>query len=153
MRPFENKEEAYNWCIREGNIIFQEESNEERARANLQIADEYLKNAKNCAAQKSWNTAYTLFYDSLHLLVEALLILERVKSRNHQCLFTYLCVKHPELELNWDFFEKVRTKRNGINYYGTPVTERDWKEAALEFQLNIDLFKRKIKEQLEKVIS
>jgi hypothetical protein len=89
-----------------------------------------------------------MYYDVLHQLAEVFIRFEKVKVRNHLCLFAYLVVKHPELELNWDFFEKVRTKRNGINYYGTLVTEKDWKEVALEFQLNIKLLKENIEEKL-----
>ena len=48
-----------------------------------------------------------------------------------------------------DLEKKVRTKRNGIHYYGTLVTEQDWKEVALEFQLNINLLMKKIEGKLE----
>ena len=78
-----------------------------------------------------WSSAYKLHYDALHELVGAFLRFDKIKSDNHQCLFAYLCEKHLELEFNWDFFEKIRTKRNGINYYGKPVTYEDWKEVAL----------------------
>jgi hypothetical protein len=90
-----------------------------------------------------------MYYDVLHQLVEAYLRFENIKVKNHLCLFVYLCVKHSELELNWDFFEKVRTKRNGIQYYGSLVTEKDWKEVTLEFDLTISLLKRKIEEKIK----
>ena len=85
----------------------------------------------------------------IHQLVESLLIFDKVKSTNHQCLFASLCVKHPELELSWDFFEKIRTKRNGMNYYGAPVQDKDWKEVGLQFELYINLLTKEIKKRLE----
>lgn len=150
MRPFETVEEAYDFCISEGSILPTEEADKERIEASLRIAEEDIQSANDAIAKKRWNSAYKMYYDVLHQLVEALLKLEKVKIKTHLCLFAYLCVKHPELELSWDFFEKVRTKRNGINYYGTPVTEKDWKEVALHFQLYVDLLKRNISEKLKR---
>jgi len=56
------------------------------------------------------------------------------------------------MELDWGFFEKVRTKRNGLSYYGTPVAEKHWKEVALQFQLYLKLLKKKLQERLKPVL-
>lgn len=148
MRLFKNEEEAYNWCTAEGNLRIQEEINLEKIKFNLLIAEEFLESAKDSLVKKRWNAAYTDYYDALHLLVESFLIFDRIKSSNHLCLFVCLCVKHPELELSWDFFEKVRTKRNGISYYGAPVSEKDWKEIKVQIELYINLLKKEIEKKL-----
>ena len=83
------------------------------------------------------------------ILVESYLCFDRIKSLNHQCLFAYLCIKYPELELSWEFFEKIRTKRNGINYYGQPVTSEDWKEVELQFKLYISTIKKEIEKKIK----
>ncbi len=149
MRQFETVEEAYDLCISEGNIIPSSEIDEARIKSSLQIAEEDLQSAKDAVAKKRWNSGYKNNYDVLHQLVETFLKFEKIKVKNHLCLFAYVCVKHPELELDWDFFEKVRTKRNGINYYSTPVSEKDWNEVSLQFQLYINLFKKQIEEKLK----
>ncbi len=148
MRQFETVTEAYDLCLVDGNIIPRDDVDEDIIKSCLSIAEEDLQSAQDSITKKRWNSAYKMYYDVLHQLAEVFLRFEKVKVKTHLCLFAYLCVKHPELEFNWDFFEKVRTKRNGINYYGTLVGEKDWKEIALEFQLNINLFKDKIKEKL-----
>jgi len=150
MRQFETVEEAYDVCLSEGNIIPSSEVDEARIKASLNIAEEDLQSAQDAVAKKRWNSAYKNNYDVLHQLAEAFLRFERIKVKNHHCLFVYICVKHPELELDWDFFEKVRTKRNGIQYYSNPVSDKDWKEVSLQFQLYINLFKKKIEEILKK---
>ena len=142
------QEEAYDKCVADGNIIFNLEPETDRIKAMLKIAEEQLEAAKSLVQKKLWNSTYKMYYEVLHLLVETFLLCDQVKSRNHLCLFAYLCQKYPQLEFDWNFFEKVRTKRNGITYYGNPVDGLDWKEAALQFQLYIDLLKRKIKEKL-----
>jgi hypothetical protein len=51
--------------------------------------------------------------------------------------------------LNFDFFEKIRTKRNGINYYGTPLTQEDWKSIEMNFTLYYNLIKQSIEKKIE----
>jgi len=149
MRPFETVEEAYDVCVSDGNIIPTQDIDRDKIRASLRTADEDILNAKDATDKKRWNSAYKAYYDVLHQLVEAFLKFENIKIKTHLCLFAYLCVKYPELELDWGFFEKVLTKRNGIQYYGNPVIEKDWKEVSLQFQLYIALIKKKIEEKLE----
>jgi len=147
MRSLDTPEEAFKWCTTEGYFHAEKEIEPERAVSNLAIIAECIEQGNDGVKKKLWNSAYLLYYTALHLLVESFLLFENVKSRNHLCLFAYLCVKHPELELDWGFFEKVRSKRNGINYYGTPVTEKDWKEIALQFKLYCKLLQEKVLEK------
>lgn len=153
MPKYLTQNEAFMKCRKEGNIIVIEDVDTEKVKSILNIADadveaaNYIK--KNLPKQSNqWNSVYKLYYDALHELVESFLRFERIKIENHQCLFVYLCEKHPELEFNWDFFEKVRTKRNGINYYGLPINFDDWKEVELQFNLYI----KKLKEEIKKKI-
>ena len=142
-------EEAYSSCQSNGFLIQKEEIDVRKIKTMLNIARESHESAKDDVAKKRFNSSYKNYYDVLHGLVEAYLLFEKVKSTNHQCMFAYLCMKHPELELSWDIFEKMRTKRNGIHYYGTPVTSEDWREVKLQFELYIALLKRRIEEKIE----
>ena len=51
--------------------------------------------------------------------------------------------------LTLNVFEKARTKRNGINYYGIPAAYEDWKEVELQFNLYIKKLKKEILKRLE----
>lgn len=152
MHSFDKPEQAYNWCVAEGQMIRQKEVGYDRVAANLAIAEEYLESAQEDIKKGRWNSTYTLHYDALHLLVESFLLFDHIKSRSHLCLFAYLCNQYPDMELDWGFFEKVRTKRNGLSYYGTPVAEKHWKEVALQFQLYLKLLKKKLQERLKPVL-
>ena len=116
------------------------------AKGDTEAANSIKKNLPRQSNQ--WNSVYKLYYDALHELTESFLCFEKVKIDNHQCLFAYLCENHPELEFSWDFFEKVRTRRNGINYYGTPVSYDDWNEVELQFNLYINKLTCEIKKRL-----
>ena len=89
-----------------------------------------------------WNGVYKLFYDALHELAEAFLHFDKVKIVNHRCLLAYFCEKNNEY--SWEFFEKIRTKRNGIHYYGKPVRFEDWKEVEYQLANYIDSIKKEI---------
>tara|TARA_Y100000310_G_C20682517_1_gene816808 strand:+ start:66 stop:512 length:447 start_codon:yes stop_codon:yes gene_type:complete len=148
MQSFRTVDEAYNYCLTQGSIV-PKNLDSGIIGSSLRIAKEDFETAKDSVKKKRWNSAYKLYYDVLHQLVESFLRFDNIKVKNHLCLFTTICVKHPELELNWNFFEKVRTKRNGIQYYGLNVIEKDFKEVALEFDLTINLLFKIIKEKLE----
>ena len=153
MPEYLNQKEAFLKCKKEGKFIIIEQVDEERIKATLAIAESDVESAnilkKNLLNKsKQWNSVYKLYYDALHELVEAFLRFERIKIDNHQCLFAYLCETHPELDFSWDFFEKVRTKRNGINYYGMPVNFDDWRETELQFNLYIIKLKDEIKKRI-----
>lgn len=154
MPEYLTQKEAFGKCKREGKIIVTEQVDEEKIKATLAIAEGDVESAnilrKNLPkGGNQWNSVYKLYYDALHELAESFLQFDRVKIDNHQCLFAYLCEKYPQLEFSWDFFEKVRTKRNGINYYGTPVDSDDWKEVELQFNLYV----RKLREEIKKKLS
>jgi hypothetical protein len=148
------KDEAFAKCKREGCYIPIERPDVEKIKSTLEISESDLSSAKiikdNITKDgKEWNSVYKLHYDALHELVEAFLRFDKVKSDNHQGMFAYLCEKHPELELDWEFFEKIRTKRNGINYYGTQVNSEDWKELELQFNLHVNRLKEEIGKRLK----
>src|SRR3989338_4441628 len=154
MPEYLTQKEAFGKCKREGKIIIIDQVDEGKIKATLAIAEGDVESAnilrKNLTKNSNqWNSVYKLYYDALHELAESFLQFERVKIDNHQCLFSYLCEKHPQLEFSWDFFEKVRTKRNGINYYGTPVDSGDWKDAELQFNLYIKKLREEIKKKLD----
>lgn len=153
MPKYMTKEEVFSKCERDGRFIQLENIDLEKIRSSFAIAEEDFEAAKslrNLAAKENsrWNSIYKLYYDALHELAEILLRFDRFKSDNHQCLFAYLCEKHPELGLDWDFFEKLRTKRNGINYYGMPITYDDFKEMELWINLSVEILKKAIKKQM-----
>lgn len=139
-------EDAYCDCVSGGKYIPQEKPDINKIQSMLKIADEDFDTAKllNNTKEPKYNTIYKLHYDVLHTLTEALLRFDKIKSSNHQCLFAYLCKNHPDLELDWNFFEKIRTKRNGMQYYGSLVDKRDWKEIELQTYLYIKTIKNSI---------
>ena len=46
-------------------------------------------------------------------------------------------------------FREVRTKRNGINYYGEHVTYNDWKSIEVQIKLYISTLKKEVEKKLQ----
>ena len=119
----------------------------ENAEINLNTAELIKKSIDEQDAR--WMNVYIIYYDSLRIYAEAYLLFKKLKISNHLCLFTCLCVKHQELEFDWNFFEKIRRKRNGINYYGEQITYDGWKEVESQLNLYISVLKKEVKKNLE----
>ena len=146
--------QAYDTCLADGTVIkLNDAVNNDKVRKMLVLVEsnkEIAQKSEKSADKNSitWNTIYNLHYDVLRELVEAFLVFDSVKIVNHKCLFAYLCVNHPELELSWEFFEKVRTSRNGINYYGKLVSYDDFKEIRLQLNLYVSTLRKAIEKKL-----
>jgi|WetSurMetagenome_2_1015567.scaffolds.fasta_scaffold345993_2 uncharacterized protein (UPF0332 family) len=143
--------ETQDKCLREGTIILQDKIDINKIKSMIQIANDDLESAKSLIKNKDpkYGSIYKLYYSVIHQLIEAFLLFDKVKSYNHHCLFSYLCTKHPELDLDWNFFEKLRTKRNGAEYYGSQITEKDWKEVRLQLELYIKTISKEIEGKIK----
>ena len=148
------KENICRICEEEGSFIPLQSIDPEQIESMVSIAildfetvGQWLKNAKKESSQ--WNAIYKLHYDILHELIEAFVRFDKLKVKTHECLFAYLCEKHPEMELHWDFFEKIRTKRNGSIYYGKAISYQDWEEIHVQMILYINTLKKALEEKLK----
>src|SRR3989338_766513 len=146
-------EETYDRCVSEGQILEIEELNLKKAETVLSHKRnefEFLNSSliKSGKEMLSWNFIYRNYYDILHELCEAFLRLDKTKTRTHQALFSYLCMKHPDLELDWNFLEKIRTKRNGIMNYFEDVSYADWKSVEAQIKLYINFITKEIEKKI-----
>ena len=154
MEEFRTAADALRKCELKGSIVPLADVDVEQirsllllARGDQQAAEKVQQGLENNSIL--WNNVYAIYYDSIHKLVDAFLRVHSVSSLNHLCLFAYLCEKHPELELDWGFFEKIRTKRNGIHYYGQKTTSADWKSVELQAKLYIKTLREAVEKKLK----
>ena len=96
-----------------------------------------------------WTFVFREHYESLRGLIEAYLLFEGIEADNHQCKNAYICFKHKELELDWEFLETIRLKRNAINYRGQLLHYEDWNMFKLQFELHINALKKEIDKKLK----
>ena len=96
-----------------------------------------------------WTFVFRDYYESLRGLIEAYLLFEGIEADSHQCKNSYVCFKHAELDLDWEFLETVRLKRNAVNYRGQLLKYDDWKLLKMKFELHINALKREIEGKLD----
>jgi hypothetical protein len=143
-------EDVYESCIADNLIKEISDFEPQKVKDLLENGEIYQEGAIDrakglCKDDKKWMLVFVDWYDALRLYSEALVHLDKKKITNHQCLFAYICTKYSHLELNWGFLERIRTMRNGVNYYGQKITYEIWKKVELQ----ITLYARTIKKVVE----
>jgi hypothetical protein len=148
--------ERYDICLADNNYNRIENIEKARIKNMMQIAlndIEYTKIRELKAdIKKECSTVFKLYYDSLHGLCEAFVIFDKIKVSSHECLFVYLCTKHTELELDLNFLDEIRTKRNGICHYGNPIDANYWNSVKLKMEIYIKTIRKEIEEKLNNEI-
>ncbi len=136
-------------CVKEKNSVDIEliKSLKNMAELSLNFIKKESKNLEKDSTD--WTFVFRDYYETLRALIEAYLLFDKVQVDNHQCNNSYLCIKHPELELNWEFLETVRLKRNAMNYRGQLIKYEDWDKLKLEFDLHISKMSKEIENRLE----
>jgi len=145
-------DKTYKLCMRTGNI--KEKMVDVELIKSLKIVAEqgliFIAAASKEIPKNStnWTFVFRDYYESLRGLIEAYLLFDGIGADNHQCKNAYICFKHSELELNWEFLEIIRLKRNAINYRGQLLKYDDWKQFKLNFELHINALKKEIEKKL-----
>ena len=151
----DNLEETYKICKSSGK--FKEKFIDiELIKSMKDISERGLKFIKDKSKDiikesEDWTFVFRDYYESLRSLIECYLLFEGMEADNHQCKNAYICFKHSELELDWNFLETIRLKRNAINYRGQLLKYDDWKSLKLKFELHINALKKEIEKRLEKI--
>ncbi|MBN2422427.1 hypothetical protein JXB41_04325 [Candidatus Woesearchaeota archaeon] len=149
-------EETYKKCEASGFIKEKNEINIELIKSLKKVAEsglDFIKDKSKTIKKDStgWTFVFRDYYESLRGLIDAYLLFDRIEADRHQCKNAYLCHKYPELELNWEFLETVRLKRNRINYRGETLNYNDWQQFRLQFTLHINKLKEELNKKLEEI--
>jgi hypothetical protein len=150
VRKVKSLEDVYDDCCASGLIREKDIVDYELIRSLLISAEKERMMLKD--AEKVINCNFVLFnlyYDVLRKLISAFLLFERIKSENHQCLNAYLCIKHPDLDIDWKMLETFRGLRNGINYEGKDISRDEWLEQKPCLEVYIRTFVKAVSEKLK----
>ena len=123
-------QQTYKLCVSTGKIK-EKVPDIELIKSLKLVAEEGLRFIKSKAKDipkesTDWTFVFRDYYESLRGLIEAYLLFDGIEADHHQCKNAYLCYKYPELDLNWEFLETIRLKRNAIDYQGRLLKYGDW---------------------------
>ncbi len=146
-------ERTHEFCLRTGSIK-EKSPDRELIKSMRLVAErglEFINNRIRDIPKDSpdWTFVFREHYESLRGLIEAFLLFDGIAAENHQCKNAYICTKHPELDLNWEFLETIRLKRNAINYRGQLLKYNDWKDLKLNFELHISALSKALDTKLK----
>ena len=147
-------DKTYDKCMATGSIKEKNTVDIELIKSLKNVAERGLsfikRESKNLKKDSDdWTFVFRDYYESLRGLIESFLLFYKIEAENHQCKNAYICFKHPELELNWNFLETIRLKRNAINYRGQLLNYEDWDKFKLQFELHINKLKTEIEKRLK----
>ena len=146
-------EKTYKLCMSAGNIR-EKTVDIELIKSLVLVAEHGLRfiNDRSKDIPKDsvdWTFVFRDHYEALRGLIEAFLLFDGIVADNHQCKSAYLCSRHPDLALDWDFLETVRLKRNAVNYRGLLLRYEDWNALKLKFDLHIRALRKELTQKLD----
>ena len=117
-----------------------------RAKSMLKMSKDSL-NILNITSlnEKTMNIIFRELYEGLRQYIDAIGYSKGFKFRTHEAITIFLKENLNEKEISFKF-DKYRKLRNGINYYGNPVSIETVREAIEEIPKII----KKLSEYLEK---
>jgi len=149
----ENLKTAYDQCVDTGSLKKSNEVGIEKAKTLLENAELDIDSLKDAVAlfekKNNFGFLWANHYEIVRQLVAGILLFEKIISDNHKCLYTYICTKHKEWEIDWKTIETMRLLRNGVHYEGRPVSAEIWKEYKLKFQVYIQTFIRILMQKIK----
>ncbi|MFH1212044.1 MAG: hypothetical protein V1659_03905 [Candidatus Woesearchaeota archaeon] len=147
-------EQVYDRCVADGFVTLKDDVDIELAKSLLSSAVSAFERSRKIEQvfekeTKDFSSFLTERYEVLRKLAEAFLLFDKVWLENHQCLFAYLSVKHPELELDWDFFESIRIKTSSVNEFGVFFGREQWNEIKFQLGLYITTLLKAVEEKIK----
>ncbi|MEK6951328.1 MAG: hypothetical protein AABX13_06420 [Nanoarchaeota archaeon] len=97
----------------------------------------------------SWRVIFNAYYDVFRELCDQLMRFKGQKTSNHQGVFAFLILHFPELELDWELVERIRTLRNENKYRGVDISETMWKSIEWTFESYISAVQKRVEELLQ----
>lgn len=131
-----------------------EEDGSEVAGQLLASAQSDLKSLKEITQplekQQNYRLLWSIRYRILQSLAYSIVSLEKVHLSSDECLFSYICVKHEDWEIDWESLEHMRVLEDAIRTDGKAITADTWQQSKLKFELYTQMFVQILTEKLEK---
>ena len=110
-------ESAYDKCVAKGNVIAKDEVDLNKAKSLLDSAKNDLIISQELEKIKVETSSHLFktYYDILRELADSFILFDKITVSSHFCLFAYLVMRHPELELDWNRLDTLRQLSNRIS--------------------------------------
>ena len=127
-------------------LIKKSQNAQERTAQSLELADKFLKSAKNNFKIGEYEVCELISYNALFHYARALLFSKGYIERSHACLFEALVYLYPDSKEIIQKADKLRLERHNLQYSGI-FSGKPAAEYACEFTQEFGIF---AKRQLDK---
>ena len=128
------------WHLCEERFIRKVCEDPERVKSIINRANQRLERANN--TKISENTILFVvedYYEVIKELLVAYLLKSGMRSKNHQCLFSYFYKKHPEYETEIVIISQMSFFRNRLCYYGESIPPEFYEKNKDQFTKIINI--------------
>jgi len=128
------------WQECEKNFIRQVSVDEDKVKSMISLAkerDEFVKSIE--INKKNVSFLFDDYYEIIKELLVALMLKKGMRSKNHQCLFTFFIQEYPSYEAEVNLISQMCFLRNRLDYYGERVEFSYFKENYKSFEEVIKL--------------
>jgi uncharacterized protein (UPF0332 family) len=131
----------WNECKR--NFVRQIEVDKEEINSILKMVELRLKHVKSSNVNNE-NVSFVIegYYEIIKELLVALLLSNGLRSKNHQCLISYLYNKYKEYEAEAYLISRMSYLRNRLDYYGEQIDFGFYEKNKDEFLRIIKLLQK-----------
>jgi hypothetical protein len=147
-------ESTYDECLISGCVTEKKDTDLEAVKSLKEKADTILDSIKEKDKtinkdNADWTLLFKENYDALRLLIDAYLHFDKIIVENDLCKFACICTRNPNFDLNWDFLEHIRLKRDAVDNSGLMMNHNDRRALKLEFELHIHKLREEIGKNLK----
>lgn len=138
--------ELINWGECERNFIRHCEPDLERIKSIVEKAIARLKRARSTdLSEETVSFIVEDYYEVIKELLVAYLLRNGLRSKNHQCLFSYFYKKNPQYEKEVVLISQMSFFRNRLDYYGESIPLSFYKKNEGEFERIVQLMLKLLK--------
>lgn len=130
------------WNICKENFIRVIEVDPAKINSILNTAELRLKYVKRTKADEE-NVSFVVedYYEIIKELLVALLLINGLRSKNHQCLISYFYKNYPQYEGEAYLISQMSYLRNRLEYYGEMIDFAFYEKNKAEFDKIIKILK------------
>ena len=137
----------WNKCEKE--FIYHVEVDIERIKSITSIAENRISTISSLKEdEKSIPFMVEGYYEAIKELLVAYLLANGLRSKNHQCLFSYFYLKNKDKEHDTMLLTKLSYYRNRLNYYGESIPSSFYLKNKEDILNIVKTIKDLIKKQL-----
>lgn len=138
--------DVMSWKECQGNFIRKVEPDKEKINSITKTAELRVNYLKKIAVNKD-TVSFIVegYYEVIKELLVALLLVNGLRSKNHQCLISFFYHKYPDYEAESYLISQMSYLRNRLDYYGEVIEKEFYEKNKQEIEEIINLLKELIK--------